>query len=54
MTSYKKNISEKSIEKIFQIICIAIFNTNLKNIDARSYIFVLKKIIFVVSPFFCP
>ena len=51
----RKNISEKSIEKIFQIICIAIFNTNLKNIDARSYIFVLKKIIFVVSPvFFVP
>ena len=51
----RKNISEKSIEKIFQIICIAIFNTNLKNIDARSYIFVLKKIIFVLSPvFFIP
>ena len=48
----RKNISEKSIEKIFQIICIAIFNTNLKNVDARSYIFVLKKIIFVVSPVF--
>ena len=26
-----KKIFQKSIEKIFQIICIAIFNTNLKN-----------------------
>ena len=51
----KKNISDKIIEKIFEIICIAIFNTNLKNVDARAYIFVLKKIIFVMSPvFFVP
>lgn len=51
----KKNISEKSIEKIFQVICIAIFNTNLKNLNAKAYIFVLKKIIFVSSPvFFVP
>jgi len=51
----KKNVSEKSIEKIFQIISIAIFNTNLKNVDARAYIFVLKKIIFAKSPvFFVP
>ena len=51
----KKNIPEKIIEKIFQLICIAIFNTNLKNLDAQAYIFVLKKIIFVTSPvFFVP
>ena len=48
----KKKISRIIIEKIFELICIAIFNTNLKNVGARNYIFVLKKIIFVPSPVF--
>jgi hypothetical protein len=51
----KKNISEIIVRKIFEPICVSIFNTNLKNVDARTYIFVLKKIIYVVSPvFFIP
>ena len=48
----KKKISKTIIEKIFELICVAIFNTNLKNVNARNYIFVLKKIIFVPSPVF--
>ena len=48
----KKNISKIIIERIFELICVAIFNTNLKNVNARTYIFVLKKIIFVLSPVF--
>ena len=48
----KKKISKIIIEKIFELICVAIFNTNLKNVKARNYIFVLKKIIFVLSPVF--
>ena len=31
----KKNISKIIIEKIFELICVAIFNTNLKNVNAR-------------------